>query len=90
LQLADDFKHTSFSFHLRAWGKVLPAQQPTHELSSSDRLNLLAQRSQREPMNARQQPAVAPFDGCRAGELSAQNSTFSLEAKHGSLDIRRR
>ena len=87
LQLPDDFEHASFSNNLRAWGDVLPAQQPAHELSSSDRLNLLAQRAEREPVNARQQPAITPFNWGRAGKLSSQHSAFAFEAKHGSLDI---
>ena len=71
LQLPDDFEHASFSNHLRAWGDVLPAQQPAHELSGSDRLNFLAQRAEREPMNARQQPAIAPFNRGHTGKLSS-------------------
>jgi hypothetical protein len=69
LQLTNDLEHTSFTNNLRAWGDVLPSQQPAHELSGSDRLNLLAQRAERKPMNARQQAAIAPFN-CRAPPLS--------------------
>ena len=45
---------------------VLPAQQPAHELRRGHRLNLLAQSAERQPMNAREQTAVAPFDFARA------------------------
>ena len=45
--------------------------------AGGDRLNLLAQCGDREVMNAREQAALAPLDGCRpvtlAGEVAAQD-----------------
>ena len=42
-------------------------------------------------MNARQEPAVAPFrgGGCRS-EVATQHTAFGFEAQHCSLDIRSR
>ena len=61
LQLAKYLKRGALALHLRSQGNMLPAQQPAHELRRCDRLDLLAQSCDSQPMNARQQPAVAPF-----------------------------
>ena len=47
--------------NLRARRNMLPAQQPAHESGRRYRLDLLAQRSQRQTVDARQQPPLAPF-----------------------------
>src|SRR6516164_511831 len=66
---------------------MLPAQQPAHELSCRYWLNLLAKRRNRQVMNTRQQPPIAPFGrfGFAAlgltGEVAAQRGTTGLETK---------
>ena len=42
--------------------KMLPAQQPAHVHRGRDRLDLLARSRQREPVDALQNAALAPFD----------------------------
>ncbi len=41
---------------------VLPVQEKTHEIGGADRLDLGAQAVERIAVNAREQPAVAPFE----------------------------
>ena len=67
LQLAQHFQQSALAGELRLRRHVLPAQQPAHELRRRDRLNLLAQRRDREVMNARQQPPLAPLDSSQLG-----------------------
>ncbi len=61
LQLAQHIERGAFSLHLRSRGYMLPAQKPAHELRRRDRLGLLAQCRDRQPVNARQQPPLTPF-----------------------------
>ena len=61
LQLAKDFERAMLAAHLRAGSDMLPAQKPVHELRRRDRLDLLAQRSDRKAMDASQQAALAPL-----------------------------
>ena len=61
LQLAKDFERAMLAAHLRAGSDMLPAQQPVHELRGRYRLDLLAQRGDRQAMNASQQAALAPL-----------------------------
>src|SRR5208282_4787884 len=70
LQLAKDLERAMLAAHLRAGSDMLPAQQPVHELCRGDRLDLLAQRGDRQAMNASQQAALAPL-GDRSGSKSA-------------------
>ena len=102
LQLPDDFQDAAFGIHLRPRGKVLPAEQPAHELSSRNRLDLPAQSAECEPMNARQKPAVAPFQrasvdphhparaGLSESEVSQSSSPPRGRGFFASLDDRRR
>src|SRR5258708_1232223 len=61
LELAQNLQRAAFITKLRAGSDVLPAQEPAHESSCRDRFNLLAQSAQREPVNPRQQTALAPL-----------------------------
>ncbi len=61
LQLLQRFERAALAEQARLRRDVLPAEQPAHELRGSHGLNLFAQRSQREAVNAREQAAVAPF-----------------------------
>src|SRR5215470_10562478 len=61
LELSEDFERGTLTLRLRSRGDMLPAQEPAHELSGRDRLDLLAKRGDRQAMNAGEQAAVAPF-----------------------------
>src|SRR6267154_2785309 len=60
---------------------VLPTQKPAHKLRRGDRLDLFAQRPDRQPMYAGQQSPVAPFDFVARSlrELTAQYCTARFE-----------
>ena len=61
-QLIEHARQAVGADHLGALGHPLPAQEEPHERAGVDRLDLAAQPHQREPMDARQDPAVAPLD----------------------------
>ena len=61
LQLPQHFQRAPLARNLRPRRHMLPAQQPLHELRRRNRLDLLAQRGNSQPMNASQQPPLAPF-----------------------------
>ena len=74
---AAHFQQSALAAELRSRSHVLPAQQPAHELRRRDRLHLLAQPADRQAMNARQQPPVAPLRG-RSVSLSDAAGRCSL------------
>ena len=47
---------------LRARRQMLPAEQEPHEVGGRNRLDFAPQPIDRQPVNARQHPAIAPFD----------------------------
>src|SRR5260370_7506619 len=59
LELAQNLQRAAFITKLRAGSNVLPAQEPAHKRGRSDRVNLLAQRAQREPPNPPPPPPPA-------------------------------
>src|SRR5262245_26008552 len=61
LELAQDLERAVLIARLRARRNVLPAEKPAHEGGGGYGLNLLAQRAQREPVDTRQQAALAPL-----------------------------
>src|SRR5438105_1129852 len=69
LELANNFEHAMLAAGLRSESDMLPMQQPTHKCRGSNGLNLLAQRTEGEPMDARQQAAFAPFGDVRICEF---------------------
>src|SRR5580658_7934965 len=77
LELAQNFQHAALAEGLRSGREVLPAKQPAHELRGADRLNLVAQFSNRELVNARQETTIAPLGlpGDRACKLPAQDDS---------------
>src|SRR6476646_8487255 len=54
-------------FHAGVGGHALPAQQETQEVARRHRLDLGSQSFDGVTVNARQQPALAPFLGLRSG-----------------------
>src|ERR1700722_11692870 len=52
LELAKNFQQTALACDLRARSEVLPAQEPAHELRGRHRLDLLAQFTNGETVNA--------------------------------------
>src|SRR6267154_4537704 len=71
---------------------MLPTQQPIHELCGRDRLNLLPQCSDRQPMNTRQQSTVAPFGlaAARICKLPSQDGATGFQTQECLVDISRR
>src|ERR1700691_1103086 len=67
LHLAHDLQRAVDAMQLRARIEVLPAPEERVEFRRGDGLDLAAQPPDGEPMDARQQSAVAPFELTRAG-----------------------
>ncbi len=96
LQLPQHIQRGAFARHLRCWRDMLPAQQPAHELRRRDRLNLLAQRGDGQPVNPRQQAPLAPFvlvwrgrprPRGSVGEVSPQNGAGGFHPQQSFLDL---
>src|ERR1044071_2249138 len=70
---------------------VLPGEKKTTKILGRDWLNFRAQSIDREPMNSRQQPPVAPFlfRGIWM-KLSTQDETFHFKGKQRGFDFRAR
>ena len=87
MKLAQDLKHSVDSVELRAAREMLPAAQEAHELRGGDRLNFTAQPMQREPVNPRENSAMAELEFRGAGrEAAAQNLAFGFELRQSLLD----
>src|SRR5580704_16463792 len=61
LHLLQNLECPSLAKDLATGSHMLPSQQPAHELRRRHRLYLLSQRTQSQPVNPRQQPAVTPL-----------------------------
>ena len=61
LQLPDDLQRAIHAVQLAARREVLPAVQKREEFRGGDRLDFAAQPADGQPVDARQQPAMAPF-----------------------------
>ena len=68
-------------------GDAVPDEQKALEIGRRDRLDFGAQPVERVAMDARQQPAVAPFDIGRAAEAAAQHDTFGLEGEERRVGV---
>ena len=92
LQLPQNFQHAALSGELRTRSGMLPAQKPAHELRRRDRLNLLAQFADGEPVDAREQTAFAPLRlrSCGVGELAAKYGAAGFHAQQRFIDLLRR
>jgi hypothetical protein len=67
----------------------LPRKKKTIEIVNRDRLNFRAQSIDREPMNSRQQPAIAPFLlGGIGMKFAAQHKTFRFECEQRRVNFR--
>ena len=61
---------------------TLPYEEKSIEILNRDRLNFRAQPVDCEPMNPRQQSAIAPFlFGSSGLKFAAQNEAFCFEAQ---------
>src|SRR5436309_2960429 len=78
LELAEGFEHTAFTAQLGSRREVLPAQEPAHKLGGRDRLDFLAQHPQRQPVDAREQTAIAPLRTAPR-ELAAQDRPYGFQ-----------
>src|SRR5215472_1065277 len=67
---------------------ALPSEQKAIKILNRDRLNLRAQSIDREPMNSRKQPAIAPFLFCRGRmKFSSQNKPFRFEGEERRINF---
>jgi len=66
---------------------MLPAKLPVHELRRGNGLDFLSELSERQPVDAREQSAFAPFGFVRARtrELAAQHDAASLKPQQSLL-----
>src|SRR6266436_7598086 len=89
LQLTQSFEQATLAQQLGAWRDVLPAEQPVHELRRSYGLNLLAELTEGEAMDASQEAALAPFRFVAGGisEFSAQDNAVGLETKQRFVHV---
>jgi len=78
--LLDRFQRPPLACRLRPRRNVLPGKQPVHELRRCNRLDLLAQRAQGQPVNARQQPPFAPFCRTRIAGYKVPKSVDFVDA----------
>ena len=92
LQLVQNLERAALPGKLRAGSGVLPAQEPAHELGRRDRLHLFPQFTEGEPVDAREETALAPFDLLSGGarELAAKNRAGGFETQQGLVYFRRR
>ena len=75
VERADDRPQSIEPGQPRRWLDVLPGEQKPHEIGRADRLDLGAQPVERVAMNAREQPAIAPFELRRADAVKTPRST---------------
>ena len=76
------------SVQLRARCQVLPAEQEPHEVGGRNRLDFTSQPIDRQPVNARQHPAIAPFDFLRRiprSEAATQYLPFTFELREPGI-----
>src|SRR6185295_1964813 len=81
LELFDESKKPGLPLQSRRLRQVLMAHEEPHELLRRDRSNLSAQAIERQPVNPREQPSIAPFQLYFGSEATAE---------HGSLHLQRR
>ena len=75
---------------MRLGGDPLPAEQEAQEVARRHRLDLGAQALERVAVDAREQPALAPFLDRRAGrEAAAHREAFGLERRQRGRDVAR-
>src|SRR5579871_963193 len=59
---------------------VLPAEEEAHQIRGAHRLDLAPERAEREPVDAREEPALAPLLVVGSGrEAPAQRPAAALE-----------
>ena len=69
---------------------MLPAAQEALKLRGGHRLDLAAKLAEREPMDARQNSAIAPFDFARRklrGITPAHDLAFGFQLQQSGLDL---
>ena len=89
LQLLQDFQRASLTCGLSPACDVLPAEQPSHELCRGDGRDLAPQCAERQPMDPRQQAAIAPLDGTPGliFERPSQNAAAGFEPQQRAFDV---
>src|SRR5439155_8594044 len=91
LELTDHLEEPRPPVELRPGLEVLPAEEEAHEIGGRDGLDLAPEARERQPMDASEEAALAPFLGRRAGrEAPAQRHTRPLERGEADGDRSRR
>src|SRR5213593_86058 len=76
---------------LRTRVGVLPVEKESQEFDWRDRLDLLAQSTESQAVNAREQSSIAPVGAARYGkERAAERLSVGFEPGERSLDAPRR
>src|SRR5207244_11610186 len=85
--LANGFERAVLAEKLRARGQVLPAKQPVHELRRGNGLDLFPELSERQPVDARNQPALASLglSQGRIAELASHHDAARLKLQQSLL-----
>src|SRR6185295_2225816 len=80
LELTDDGEQPVAAVELRALVDVLPTEEEAHQVGGRCRLDLAAEPSERQAMDARQETALAPLFARSAGrEAAAEGRALALE-----------
>src|SRR5207248_10939299 len=87
LELADDLEETVAHVQLRAGLHVLPAEEEAHQIGRAHRLDLATETAEGQPVDAGEQPTLAPFLLARAGrETPAERHPRGLELCEADRD----
>ena len=89
LKLTNYFEDSVLAAGLRTGSDVLPMKEPLHESCRRDRLNLLAQCAQSQPVDAGEQATLAPFLNVWISEFifAPQDRAAGLEAQESFIDL---
>ena len=95
VELLDDHGKSLGTLQLLFARNVLPVQEETHEIGGADWFDLGAQAVERIAVNAREEPAVAPFELGGAGRArrsrcksAAQQLAFVFQREQRPVDER--
>ena len=88
IKLLDDRRQAIRTLHVMFGREPLPFEQETQITLDAHRLNFSAQTIDREPVDAGQQPPLAPFQftGART-KFAAKNKSFRFQRKQGLVNF---
>ena len=96
LELLNHSEHAVSSGEMPGGGKMLPIKQKLHELGGGDRFDLLAHAPESQPVDTREERALAPFycawrprRAIHHGKFAAQHGAGGFQRQQSSIDPRR-